>query len=86
MNQQPCWLEWSDSGLGNTYAAGSNLALRYNLIVLLIGTAITIIAVLLILLASPGGKAIRLTRRCPVCDHRVIGTPNYCGDCGSRVS
>jgi hypothetical protein len=49
----------------------------------LTGTAITIIAVLLILLVSP--KTRSLVRRCPVCDKRLIGSPNYCGDCGSKV-
>jgi len=50
----------------------------------LTGTAITIIAVLLILLVSPrrtGG----LVRRCPVCDHRLLGKGSYCSECGSRV-
>jgi len=55
----------------------------------LTGTAVTIILVLLILLVSPrnsGGKVFGLVRRCPVCDHRLIGSPNYCVDCGSKVS
>ena len=52
----------------------------------LTGTAITIIAVLLILLVSPRIKTGSLIQRCPVCDHRLIGSPNYCGDCGSKVS
>jgi hypothetical protein len=52
----------------------------------LTGTAITIIAVLLILLVSPRTKTGAFIRRCPVCDHRLIGSPNYCGDCGSKVS
>lgn len=52
----------------------------------LTGTAITIVGVLLILLVSPRIKTDGLIRRCPVCDHRLIGSPNYCGDCGSKVS
>jgi hypothetical protein len=52
----------------------------------LTGTAITIVAVLLILLVSPRNKTGGLIRRCPVCDHRLIGSPNYCSDCGSKVS
>jgi hypothetical protein len=52
----------------------------------LTGTAITIVAALLILLVSPRTKTGGLIRRCPVCDHRLIGSPNYCGDCGSKVS
>ena len=52
----------------------------------LTSTAITIIAVLLILLVSPRTSTGRLNRRCPVCDRRLIGSPNYCGDCGSMVS
>ena len=49
----------------------------------LTGTAVTIIAVLLILLVSPGSRA--LVRRCPVCDHVLMGRGKYCGECGSRV-
>ena len=50
----------------------------------LTGTAITIIAVLLILLVSPRAGA--LVRRCPVCDHVLVGTGKYCGECGSKVT
>ena len=54
----------------------------------LTGTAIAVIVALLILLVNPktGSKSIGFIRRCPVCDHRLIGSPNYCGDCGSKVS
>jgi len=55
----------------------------------LTGTAVAVILVLLILLVSPknaAGKAISFTRRCPVCDKRLIGNVNYCGECGSKVS
>jgi len=55
----------------------------------LTGTAITVIVVLLILLVSPrnsGSKVFGIVRRCPVCDHRLIGNPNYCADCGSKVT
>ena len=52
----------------------------------LTGTAITIVVVLLILLVNPRTKTSGLFLRCPVCDHRLIGSPNYCGDCGSKVS
>jgi hypothetical protein len=54
----------------------------------LTGTAIAVILVLLILLVSPknvAGKAIGFTRRCPVCDKRLIGNLSYCGECGSKV-
>jgi len=54
----------------------------------LTGTAIAVILALLVLLVSPksaAGKAIGFTRRCPVCDKRLIGNPNYCGECGSKV-
>ena len=54
----------------------------------LTGTAITIVVVLLILLVGPGRRAaagVRLSRRCPVCDHALRGRGKYCGDCGSRV-
>ena len=55
----------------------------------LTGTAITIILVLLILLVSPrngSSKVFGLVRKCPVCDHRLIGRASYCGDCGSKVA
>ena len=54
----------------------------------LTGTAIAIIIVLLILLVKPGREAASrfgLMRRCPVCDRRLIGRANYCGECGSKV-
>jgi len=54
----------------------------------LTGTAVAIILVLLILLVSPknaAGKVIGFTRRCPVCDKRLIGNVNYCADCGSKI-
>jgi len=54
----------------------------------LTGTAIAIVIALLILLVSPkntAGKAIGSTRRCPVCDKRLIGDANYCDECGSKV-
>ncbi len=52
------------------------------------GTAITIIVALLILLVKPAREAAGragLIRRCPVCDHRLLGRGSYCGDCGSKV-
>lgn len=55
----------------------------------LTGTAITIVIVLLILLMKPGREAVGrffLIRRCPVCDHRLLGRAKYCGECGSKVS
>jgi len=52
----------------------------------LTGTAITIIAVLLVLLVSPRAKSAGLLRRCPVCDHVLVGRSRYCGECGSKVS
>ena len=52
----------------------------------LTGTAVTIIAVLLLLLISPRAKGGGLVRRCPVCDKRLVGDPVYCADCGSKVS
>jgi len=51
----------------------------------LTGTAITIIVVLLILLVAPRGQGGRLIRRCPVCDHALLGRGQYCSDCGGRV-
>ena len=52
----------------------------------LTGTAMTVIAVLLILLVSPKGGAGSWVRRCPVCDHVLLGRGRYCGECGSKVS
>jgi hypothetical protein len=51
----------------------------------LTGTAITIIVVLLILLASPK-RAGSLIRRCPVCDHVLLTRGSYCSDCGSKAT
>jgi len=53
----------------------------------LTGTAIAVIFALLILLVSPkvSGRAVSFTRRCPVCDKRLIGNVNYCSDCGSKI-
>jgi len=51
----------------------------------LTGTAITIVAVLLVLLVSPRARSAGLLRRCPVCDHVLVGRGGYCSECGSRV-
>ena len=55
----------------------------------LTGTAITIIVALLILLVKPAREAAGrsgLIRRCPVCDHRLLGRGGaYCGECGSKI-
>ena len=54
----------------------------------LTGTAITIILVLLVLLVKPGREVVSnsgLLRRCPVCDHVLMGRGMYCSDCGSKV-
>ena len=49
----------------------------------LTGTALAVITVLLILLVSPRAGA--LVRRCPVCDHVLMGRGRYCGECGSKT-
>ena len=53
----------------------------------LTGTAIAIILTLLVLLVGPkaSGRVIGFIQRCPVCDKRLIGSPNYCSDCGSKI-
>ena len=51
----------------------------------LTGTAITIIIVLMILLVGGRSSGAGLLRRCPVCDHRLIGKGAYCSECGSKV-
>jgi len=48
------------------------------------GTSITIVLALLILLVGRRGDAGKRLRRCPVCDHRILGWARYCGDCGSK--
>ncbi len=55
----------------------------------LTGTAITIILALLILLVKPAREAAGRCgwiRRCPVCDHLLLGRGSYCGACGSKVT
>ena len=52
----------------------------------LTGTAVTIIAVLLILLVSPRVGAKGLVRRCPVCDHVLLSHGSYCPECGSKAA
>ena len=52
----------------------------------LTGTAIAIIAVLLVLLVSTRATSTGLLRRCPVCDHVLVGRGGYCSECGSKVS
>ena len=51
----------------------------------LTGTAITILAALLILLVPNGGGRGVGRRRCPVCDRGVRGSARYCDDCGSKL-
>jgi rRNA maturation endonuclease Nob1 len=54
----------------------------------LTGTAVAVILVLLILLINPkasSSRAVAFSQRCPVCDKRLIGNTNYCGECGSKV-
>ena len=50
----------------------------------LTGTAITIIIALLVLLVGPRGRESRLLRRCPVCDHVLLGRCKYCSDWGNK--
>ena len=55
----------------------------------LTGTAVAVILVLLLLLVSPKNttsKLVGFIRSCPVCNKRLIGDPDYCCDCGSKVS
>ena len=52
----------------------------------LTGTAVMIIAVLLVLLVSPKAAARDLVRRCPVCDHVLVDRGKYCGECGSKAA
>ena len=54
----------------------------------LTGTAITMILILLFLLVKPGKEVVSntgLIRRCPVCDHVLMGKGKYCSECGSKV-
>ena len=52
----------------------------------LTGTAITIVAVLLILLVSPKARTRGFVLRCPVCDHVLLTRGTYCSDCGSKAA
>jgi len=52
----------------------------------LTGTAVTIIAVLLILLVSPRTRTRGLVRRCPVCDHVLLTRGSYCSECGGKTA
>jgi hypothetical protein len=55
----------------------------------LTGTAIAVILVLFILLVNPKNttsKVVGFIRSCPICDKRLVGNVNYCGECGSKVS
>ena len=54
----------------------------------LTGTTIAITLILLILLVSPKNpksNVFGIGRTCPVCDKRLLGNPNYCAECGSKV-
>ena len=54
----------------------------------LTGTTIAVTAILLILLVSPKNSksnTFGIGRSCPVCDKRLLGNPQYCSDCGSKV-
>ena len=51
----------------------------------LTGTAITLIVVLLILLVPARREGISLVRRCSVCGHMLLGSGEYCSECGSRI-
>jgi len=51
----------------------------------LTGTAIAIIVVLLILLASPRSGSVGFVHRCPVCDKVLLTRGSYCSECGSKV-
>ena len=55
----------------------------------LTGTALAVIAVLLVLVPAAGVRAGGLRKtvsRCPVCDHMLARQGRYCGECGSRVT
>ena len=51
----------------------------------LTGTAVTIVVVLLVLLVSPTAGARGLVRRCPVCDHVLLGRGRYCREFGLAI-
>jgi len=53
----------------------------------LTGTSVTVIIALLILLVNPGRIESNISqRRCPVCDKKMTGNPNYCGECGCKIA
>jgi len=49
------------------------------------GTAISVIAVMLVLLVGPARGPALPVRRCPVCDRELRREGNYCPECGSRA-
>lgn len=49
----------------------------------LTGTAIPIILVLPVLPVRPRSNGAKLLRRCPICDHLLLGRAKYRGECGS---
>jgi hypothetical protein len=53
----------------------------------LTATPIAVTVALLILLVSPKSstRAAGLDRRCPVCDKRLVGSPYYCSEYGSKL-
>ncbi len=55
----------------------------------LTGSTIAITFILLILLVNPKNSkssAFPISRTCPVCDKRLLGNPEYCSECGSKVA
>ena len=51
----------------------------------LTGTAITVVAVMLILYVKPRTAVKSFIGRCPVCEAKIFGKKNYCPDCGSKL-
>jgi len=55
----------------------------------LTGSTIAITTILLILQVNPKNSkssTFGIGRTCPVCDKRLLGNPNYCSACGSKVA
>ena len=51
----------------------------------LTGTAITVVAAMLILYVKPRASVKSFISQCPVCDSKIFGRKNYCPDCGSKL-
>jgi hypothetical protein len=67
------------------YEAGVIQWVRRSRFGYLIVKVIAVIAVVLVLLEWPRGRASDSVHRCPVCDDVLLTNGRYCPECGSRL-